>query len=133
MKAFAINYEPKITEYINKKYSHDTNKHHMLENMLSNIDITHIVRETLFNIMLNMSIFMLYSGLFLMYFSTTLGKLLFNMKILDAKNYKNTTKVQCMKRIVMYPLFLINIFVMLYDKKTQGLHDKFANTIVVQR
>ena len=67
----------------------------------------------------------------------SIGKLIMRCKILDADSYKPITMKQSIKRMVGHLFnFLtlgIGLFMADYTKKKQGLHDKFANTIVVVR
>ena len=67
----------------------------------------------------------------------SIGKLIMRCKILDADSYKPITMKQSIKRIVGHIFNLltlgIGLFMADYTKRKQGLHDKFANTIVVVR
>ena len=67
----------------------------------------------------------------------SIGKLIMRCKILDADSYKPITMKQSIKRMVGHIFNLltlgIGLFMADYTKRKQGLHDKFANTIVVVR
>lgn len=67
---------------------------------------------------------------------STIGKMAFHSKVLDAATGKKPTTKQFMIRFVGYivsSLFLGLGFVwVLFDKRNQGLHDKMANTVVVK-
>ena len=69
--------------------------------------------------------------------SASVGKLIMRCKIVDADNYNNITMKQSIKRMVGHIFNLltlgIGLFMADFTKKKQGLHDKFANTIVVIR
>ena len=67
----------------------------------------------------------------------SIGKLIMRCKILNADSYKPITMKQSIKRMVGHIFNLltlgIGLFMADYSKRKQGLHDKFANTIVVVR
>ena len=69
--------------------------------------------------------------------SASVGKLIMRCKIVDADNYNNITMKQSIKRMVGHIFNLltlgIGLFMADFTKRKQGLHDKFANTIVVIR
>lgn len=73
---------------------------------------------------------------FWIYVSATPGKMLLNMKIVDAKTGERPSKGQFIGRyfayyVSMIPLFLGFIWVG-FDKRKQGFHDKLAGTVVVK-
>ncbi len=67
----------------------------------------------------------------------SIGKLIMQCKILDADSYKPINMKQSIKRMIGHIFNLltlgIGLFMADYTKRKQGLHDKFANTIVVVR
>ena len=68
--------------------------------------------------------------------SATPGKMLFKIRIIDAKSGGKPSIGQCIGRYVAYyasiiPLMLGFIWVA-FDKRKQGWHDKLANTLVVR-
>ena len=75
--------------------------------------------------------------LFWIFFSATPGKMLFNIKILDAKTGNKPNKLQFIIRYFGY--FISTFFFMLgfiwvaFDKKKQGWHDKIASTVVIRK
>lgn len=69
--------------------------------------------------------------------SATPGKLLFNLIIVDANNGEVPTISQWVVRYVGYFVAMIPFFLGIFwigiDKRKQGLHDKLARTVVVQK
>jgi len=74
--------------------------------------------------------------IFWMYKSATPGKMILQLKILDASTGKNLTIGQSIGRYLAYfpasIIFMLGIFWVAWDKKKQGWHDKLANTVVVR-
>jgi len=73
---------------------------------------------------------------FWIYVSATPGKMLLNIKIVDAKTGEQPSKGQFIGRylgyyVSMIPLFLGIIWVG-FDKRKQGWHDKLSGTVVVK-
>ena len=69
-------------------------------------------------------------------FYATPGKMLLNLKVLDAETGEGLTVMQAIGRYFAYfvsiiPLFL-GLFWVGFDKKKQGWHDKLAGTVVVR-
>ncbi|MEH6473337.1 MAG: RDD family protein [Halopseudomonas sp.] len=69
--------------------------------------------------------------------SSTPGKMIFGMKIVDAETYGKVTTQRLFLRYISYfiamlPLFLGIIWVG-FDKKKQGWHDKIAKTVVIKK
>ncbi len=70
-------------------------------------------------------------------FASTPGKMLFGMKIVDAKTHDEVPAPRLLLRYIGYfismiPLFLGIIWVGI-DKKKQGWHDKIAGTVVIRK
>jgi uncharacterized RDD family membrane protein YckC len=87
----------------------------------------------------NLLQFVVFSGIIFIFwkkFSSTPGKMLLRMKILDAKTGNEPSTKQLILRIIGYipSTFLLGLGFILVaiDKKRQGLHDKIAGTIVVK-
>src|SRR5687768_14403216 len=78
---------------------------------------------------------LLYSLLFWKYRSATPGKMLMDMKIVDA----TTGGVPSVPRLLLRCIgYVVNVLILLtgflwiaFDKRKQGLHDKLANTVVI--
>ena len=66
---------------------------------------------------------------------STPGKMLFSMKVLDAKTGNALTLWQAVGRYLAYiPASIIlgmGLLMVAFDKKKQGMHDKLAGTVVV--
>ena len=73
---------------------------------------------------------------FWMYKSATPGKMILNMKIVDAKTGENASVGQLAIRYIGYYVAMIPLFSGLiwvaFDKRKQGWHDKLAGTVVVK-
>lgn len=70
------------------------------------------------------------------YKAATPGKMLLNMKIVDAKTLQKPGIIQSLVRYFAYipallPLYLGFIWIY-FDKRKQGFHDKIAGTIVIK-
>ena len=66
----------------------------------------------------------------------TLGKQLLGIKVVDEQGRRLSLSQSAgrnLRKIVSYILFFIGFIWILFDKKRQGLHDKYANTYVVNR
>jgi len=72
---------------------------------------------------------------FWIYKSTTPGKSLMSMKIVDEKTLQPMTKKQCFLRyfgyVVSMLFLLIGFFAILFNKKRRGWHDKISGTVVI--
>lgn len=68
---------------------------------------------------------------------STLGKMIFKCKVVDAKTLKKLSVQQAIIRFIVMPFsvlpLLIGIFMIDWNKKKQALHDKIANTVVVYK
>jgi uncharacterized RDD family membrane protein YckC len=78
---------------------------------------------------------LLYSLLFWKYRSATPGKMLMDMKIVDATTGGVPSAPRLLLRCIGY---VVNVLILLtgflwiaFDKRKQGLHDKMANTVVI--
>jgi uncharacterized RDD family membrane protein YckC len=95
-------------------------------------------------LMINFISFLLqivFSGLFFVLswisLSASIGKLIFSIKIVDAKTFEKPTKVQFIIRYFGYILsasfFMIGFISAHYNERRQGWHDKLARTVVVSK
>lgn len=68
--------------------------------------------------------------------SATPGKLLLDMKIVDAATGNEPTSMRWLLRGVGYVVNVLILFLgflwIAFDKRKQGLHDKLANTVVIK-
>ena len=75
--------------------------------------------------------------LFWFYFLATLGKILFSVKIVDARTGNKPTILQFIIRylgcFLSFMLFGLGFLWIIWDKKKQGWHDKLARTVVVDK
>lgn len=78
---------------------------------------------------------LLYCVLFWKYKSATPGKLMLDMKIVDATTGGNPGAGRLVLRYIGYIVcvlsFCIGFFWIAFDRRKQGWHDKMANTLVV--
>jgi hypothetical protein len=81
----------------------------------------------------NISIMAIYFIGSWIYSGTTIGKILLGIKIVDEDSLEAPSKFNCVKRFFGYFLSFIGIWSILFSKKSQALHDKIANTIVIKR
>lgn len=69
--------------------------------------------------------------------STSLGKYLLNLKIVDKDTGKNLTMSRILIReLIAKPIsgfLIIGYLLIILDKNRQGLHDKLINSIVIER
>lgn len=70
-------------------------------------------------------------------FSASIGKLIFSLRIVDAKTFEKPTKVQFIIRYFGYILssvvFMLGFISAHYNPRQQGWHDKLARTVVVSK
>lgn len=66
------------------------------------------------------------------YKGATPGKMLLNMRIVDADTLEKPSTTQLIKRFLGCFLGLIGIWSILFTNKSQALHDKIANTVVIK-
>jgi len=117
-----------------------------VQNMLaSGVSIQNIPRDQLVeclirqaaSLSLQMLIVAIAVLIFWFYKSSTPGKMLLRMKIVDAKTGGIPSKKQFLKRFFGYILSVLPIGIgfmwIYYDKKHQGLHDKLAGTLVIYK
>jgi uncharacterized RDD family membrane protein YckC len=68
--------------------------------------------------------------------SATPGKMLFKLRIVDAKTGGKPSTGQCIGRYFAYYAsiipFMLGFIWVAFDKRKQGWHDKLANTLVVR-
>lgn len=78
---------------------------------------------------------LLYCLVFWKFRSATPGKLLMDMKIVDATTGEKPTTGKLLLRCVGYAVNMLTLFAgflwIAFDKRRQGLHDKMANTVVI--
>jgi hypothetical protein len=69
------------------------------------------------------------------YWAATPGKMLFRLKIVDAKTEQPISDMQSILRLFGYVISTIPLglgfFWISFDKRRQGWHDKFAGTVVI--
>ena len=69
--------------------------------------------------------------------SATPGKMLFNMKIVDADTLEKVSAPRLLLRYMAYFISMLPIFLGImwvgWDKKKQGWHDKIAKTVVISK
>lgn len=74
-------------------------------------------------------------GLCWHFWAATPGKIIMRLKIVDAQTEKPVSDLQILFRLAGYLMsaatFLMGFFWIGVDKKRQGLHDKFAGTVVI--
>ena len=74
--------------------------------------------------------------IFWIYKSATPGKMLFNLRIVDAESMGGASRWQLVGRYLGYYVstipFFLGIFWVAIDDRKQGWHDKLAGTIVIR-
>jgi uncharacterized RDD family membrane protein YckC len=87
------------------------------------------------NVVLQSFILLAVSGICWHYWAATPGKMLFRLKVVDAKTEAPISDSQIILRLFGYILSMIPIglgfFWVSFDKRRQGWHDKFAGTVVI--
>jgi uncharacterized RDD family membrane protein YckC len=76
----------------------------------------------------------LISSILLYKFGQTPGNKAYDMKVVDAKTFKNITFFQALLRFVSFLLsatFLLGLFIGFYRKDRKSLHDLLSNTAVI--
>ena len=78
---------------------------------------------------------LVYCVVFWKYRSATPGKLMLDMKIVDATTGANPSSARLLLRYLGYVVCVLSFFVgflwIVFDKRRQGWHDKMANTLVI--
>lgn len=78
---------------------------------------------------------LVYCVVFWKFRSATPGKLLLDMKIVDATTGANPSSGRLLLRYLGYIVCVLSFFVgflwIVFDKRRQGWHDKMANTLVI--
>lgn len=110
-------------------FSHPTMQHYFHEQ--------HGILKIILEQILQLSVFFAYLFFFWVYRGTTLGKMFFNMKILDATTMQPASIYQLFIRLISTLLSIAFLFVgfiwIAFDKKKQSWHDKIAHTIVIKQ
>jgi uncharacterized RDD family membrane protein YckC len=74
--------------------------------------------------------------IFWIYKSATPGKMLSNIRIVDATSGGKPTSAQFIRRYIGYYIsmlpFFLGIFWVAFDSRKQGWHDKLAGTVVIR-
>lgn len=74
--------------------------------------------------------------IFWIYKSATPGKMLSNIRIVDATSGGKPTSAQFIRRYICYYIsmlpFFLGIFWVAFDSRKQGWHDKLAGTVVIR-
>ncbi len=94
-------------------------------------DLTKVLKSGVLNFV--------FSGLILVFwtfFSATPGKMLFSMKLVDAKTGRKPSFFQCVGRLLGYVIsglvLDLGFLWIAWDERKQGWHDKLAGTLVVK-
>ncbi len=69
---------------------------------------------------------------FWVYRSATPGKMVFRIKIVDAKTGGKLSTGQLIGRLLAYNLLVVGFLSVPFDKRKQGWHDKLAGTVVIK-
>lgn len=92
--------------------------------------------EDPYSLLLNYGLPLIATVLFWVYHSATPGKMVFSVKVMDAKTGSSPTAKQSLIRYLGYYICILSLGVgfiwVLWDAKKQGWHDKMAKTIVVR-
>ena len=77
----------------------------------------------------------IYQSFFLWYYGSTLGKMLFKLRVIDFEHFGKITFAQSVlrasSRIISESIFYLGFILAYYTKSRQTLHDKIAKTLVV--
>ena len=77
----------------------------------------------------------IYQSFFLWYYGSTLGKMLFKLRVIDFEHFGKITFAQSLlrasSRIISESIFYLGFILAYYTKSRQTLHDKIAKTLVV--
>ena len=99
--------------------------------------VNEYVTPSFWDLVFSVGFFIIATMIFWRYKSATPGKMIFGLKIVDAKTGGKPSSYQFIVRYFAYvfsilPLFLGMIWVG-FDNKKQGWHDKLAKTVVIRR
>jgi len=77
----------------------------------------------------------IYQSFFLWYYGSTLGKMLFKIRVINFEHFGKITFAQSVlrasSRIISESIFYLGFMLAYYTKSRQTLHDKIAKTLVV--
>jgi len=77
----------------------------------------------------------IYQSFFLWYYGSTLGKMLFKLRVIDFEHFGKITFAQSVlrasSRIISESIFYLGFSLAYYIKSRQTLHDNIAKTLVV--
>ncbi len=113
----------------------ETDQQRVMADFLKSLSESGYIDRWLINSQIQIIVLLLYSGLCWLRWSSTPGKMLLRMKIVDAKTEAPMTILQMLMRLAGYfmsGLMLgIGFFWIGVDKRRQGWHDKLAETVVI--
>lgn len=123
---------------IDKKHDDNSSMSDNKEQKIYNIMVKEgYLYKILIDIVFQSFILLLLFTFYLSKFSTTPGKRLLSLIVVDAESLNKPSIKQSFTRFIGYfistiPLF-IGIFSIKFNKKSQGFHDRIANTIVIKK
>lgn len=126
---------PHLQELVNKNKAGQLANQEVLNAFSSYYLYEGGIQNIVFNSMIDLIVMGAVIIIFWIYRSATPGKILFSMKIVDAKTLEKPSNSRAIIRYLSYfisslPLFLGFIWIA-FDKKKQGWHDKIAGTLVI--
>ncbi len=74
----------------------------------------------------------LYCILFWYKYSATPGKMIMRMKIVDSDTYEKLSLSRVIKRFLGYTTAVFGVWQIIFSKKSQAMHDKLANSVVIK-
>ncbi len=115
-----------IDPVINSKSFHDY--------FVSSTDNTKqiIIYTVLCFVIFNLIIPAVYFISFWRYKGATPGKIIMHMKIVDARSFTSPTTGQLFIRFLGYGIAIFGIWLIVFSKRRQALHDKMAKTVVIK-
>ncbi|NBO19485.1 MAG: RDD family protein [Proteobacteria bacterium] len=104
--------------------------------MLSQLAANHALIESwLHNFILQMAFFIAYSGICWYFWQATLGKIILQMKVVDAKTLGPVSLSQIVRRMCGYVIsgtcLMMGFFWIGLNKKQRAWHDYLADTVVI--
>ncbi len=97
----------------------------------ANLTQTYLTAALILNL-INAVFIALYFLAFWNYTSTTPGKMLMHIKIVDAESFAKPTKWQFIKRLFGYVTAIIGLWSALVSTKKQAMHDRISGTVVIK-
>jgi uncharacterized RDD family membrane protein YckC len=65
-------------------------------------------------------------------FQTTPGKLFLSMRIVNSKDFTTPSLGRLFIRFINLPFSILTFWIIIFDKKSLALHDRFAGTVVIK-